>query len=43
MKRLATIKTSTKCIFAIMHKKDYRNILEKIDMAKNELLVKFFR
>jgi CRP-like cAMP-binding protein len=41
--RKATIKALTPCVFAIMNKKDYRAVLEKIDAKNNESLMDFFR
>ena len=41
--RKATIKTLTNCVFATMKKEDYRQVLNKIDVRNNEILIEFFR
>lgn len=43
IKRAATVSTKTDCIFAVLEKKHYRQILEKIDLKNNENTAEFFR
>ena len=43
VKRQASICTTTDSVFALVEKKDYRNILDKIETKKLEATVAFFR